>query len=419
MHQRFTFLLLLLSTLVLSTQAQPNVFPATGNVGIGTGSPQQKLHVESAGNIAMFVSTSPLGGSSGSGMIGYTQHLPTASGQRLGFFLLGSRGGGNNYYHGVGMAGYAQGAWSATSWPAYLTFETTPSGSNTRVERLRIAADGNVGIGTASPAFPLDVQNNFVFGRFKSSGGFAGIIIDKSAAAQNGYIIHRTAGSERWVEGTVGNDNFAIRNWSAGVNSLSIDYSNHNVSIGGGNLIFNNGTQSVQFANPGTTSNPMINMFASGTSNNDRMAIGHSPAFPTWGLRYSDNVDRFDFVAGGDPKVSINLTTGRMGIGTTTPSYPLSVNGTIQAKELRIETGWADYVFEKGYKLMPLSEVEKYIAQYKHLPGITPAKEIQEKGLAVGDMQTKMMEKIEELTLYVIELQKRIQQLENNQHHRN
>lgn len=103
---------------------------------------------------------------------------------------------------------------------------------------------------------------------------------------------------------------------------------------------------------------------------------------------------------------------GYVGIGTSNPTYRLSVNGTIQSKEIRVETGWSDYVFEKNYKLRSLKNVADYIEQNKHLPGIPSAKQIQKNGLAVGEVQTKMMEKIEELTLYLIEQNKQIQQLQ-------
>ena len=102
-----------------------------------------------------------------------------------------------------------------------------------------------------------------------------------------------------------------------------------------------------------------------------------------------------------------------MGIGTTAnPSYKLSVNGNIRSKEVVVEIGWADYVFNKKYKLKPLIEVEKFIEQNKHLPGIPSAAAIEKNGLNLGDTQKKMMEKIEELTLYIIQLNKRIEELE-------
>ncbi len=115
-----------------------------------------------------------------------------------------------------------------------------------------------------------------------------------------------------------------------------------------------------------------------------------------------------------------NSFAGNVGIGTTNPTHKLSVAGTIRSQEILVEiTGWADYVFEKDYKLRSLDDVATYIKQNKHLPGILSAKEIQENGLAVGETQARMMEKIEELTLYLIEqntlilkLQEKIEQVE-------
>ena len=104
---------------------------------------------------------------------------------------------------------------------------------------------------------------------------------------------------------------------------------------------------------------------------------------------------------------------GNVGIGTTIPgAYKLAVNGIIRAKEIRVETGWADYVFDNDYELRSLDNVAEYIQQNRHLPGIPSAKEIQENGLAVGELQTKMMEKIEELTLYIIAINKKVKALE-------
>ncbi|CAN5739419.1 hypothetical protein BH10BAC2_BH10BAC2_35270 [soil metagenome] len=123
--------------------------------------------------------------------------------------------------------------------------------------------------------------------------------------------------------------------------------------------------------------------------------------------------DGFQFNTNGNVTRMVLTNAGRLGIGTNNPAYALSVNGTIQSKEVRVETGWSDYVFEKDYKLRTLDNVAKYIEQNKHLPGIPSAEEIRKNGLAVGEVQTKMMEKIEELTLYVIKLNEEIQQLKN------
>lgn len=102
-----------------------------------------------------------------------------------------------------------------------------------------------------------------------------------------------------------------------------------------------------------------------------------------------------------------------IGIGVPNPDQKLTVNGTIHAKEVLVDlTGpLADYVFAKDYKLTPLHKVEEYVKSNNHLPEVPSANEIKEKGLSIGEMQNKLLQKIEELTLYAIEQQKEIQGL--------
>jgi hypothetical protein len=102
---------------------------------------------------------------------------------------------------------------------------------------------------------------------------------------------------------------------------------------------------------------------------------------------------------------------GNVGIGTAAPQYPLSVNGTIQAKEVIVNSGWSDYVFDADHRISPLSEVATYIAEHHHLPEIPSAAEVAEKGVSLGDMQAKLLAKIEELTLHMIEVEKENQAL--------
>ncbi len=106
---------------------------------------------------------------------------------------------------------------------------------------------------------------------------------------------------------------------------------------------------------------------------------------------------------------------GRIGIWTTAPAigYALSVNGKIICEELKVQLSgsWPDYVFSDRYPLMPIGQVESFIKTNRHLPGIPDAAQMEKEGLSIGEMQKKMMEKIEELTLYIIQQQKEIDAL--------
>jgi hypothetical protein len=102
----------------------------------------------------------------------------------------------------------------------------------------------------------------------------------------------------------------------------------------------------------------------------------------------------------------------KVGIGTSNPTELLSVNGKIRSKEIIVNnTGWSDFVFEEDYNLRSLTEVETFIKENKHLPEIPTAKDVQENGVSLGEMQSKLLQKIEELTLYLIEQEKSIEQL--------
>ncbi len=109
--------------------------------------------------------------------------------------------------------------------------------------------------------------------------------------------------------------------------------------------------------------------------------------------------------------------TGNVGIGTMDPTQKLSVNGTVRAKEVIVETtGWSDYVLAKGYALLSLSEVEQHIDVKGHLPGVPSAAEIEGQGISLGEMQGRLLAKIEELTLHQIAQGKELSQLKAENH---
>lgn len=163
--------------------------------------------------------------------------------------------------------------------------------------------------------------------------------------------------------------------------------------------------------------------------NNISSGVSYSPSIKTgdFGIMFNDNSSGGSNQSagfgigpkGGNHGLRMDAK-GNVGIGTdllsnqyngTNDYFKLSVNGSVRAKEIIVETGWADFVFADDYKLMSLDKVEDFIAENNHLPGVPSAKSISENGLKVAESQTIQMQKIEELTLYTIEQQKLIQSL--------
>jgi hypothetical protein len=107
-------------------------------------------------------------------------------------------------------------------------------------------------------------------------------------------------------------------------------------------------------------------------------------------------------------------SNGNVGIGTTKVSgFKLSVEGKMRAREIQVNTAtWADFVFADDYQLNSLTEVENYITKNNHLPDVPSEKEVIEEGINLGEMDAILLRKIEELTLYIIEQDKRIKDLE-------
>ena len=104
---------------------------------------------------------------------------------------------------------------------------------------------------------------------------------------------------------------------------------------------------------------------------------------------------------------------GSVGIGTeVTGTHKLAVEGTIGAREIKVETtAWADFVFNDDYHLIGLMELESFIQTNNHLPDIPSEEKVLEEGVSLGKMDAKLLQKIEELTLYVIDLSKSVETL--------
>jgi len=259
-------------------------------------------------------------------------------------------------------------------------------------------ASGNVGIGTTTPGTPLAV---------------IGVTTTKTVLASG-----QLAGSE-YSSGTYADFDYS----PAGVRIFPYNFSTGSPA---GNVLLSPYGGGVGI---GTTA-PAFTLDVNGPSRvasngfNEGGALGgvtfESQAYPNQGsLLFASDGTGYTFMIGNKKLANGSATVvpiltmydyGRVGIGTTTPcgntSAPanclLSVNGAIQAKEVVVNTGWSDYVFGGGYRLAPLSEVAAYIAENHHLPEIPTAAEVAEKGVSLGEMQAKLLAKIEELTLHMI-----------------
>jgi len=134
------------------------------------------------------------------------------------------------------------------------------------------------------------------------------------------------------------------------------------------------------------------------------------------GTLASNDNGRFIIRVNGGDRMFIH-PDGRLSVGTATPAtgYMLSVNGKIISEEVRVEldVNWPDYVFKPGYKLPSLEQVENFIQKNHHLQGIPSAQQVKNEGIELGDMNKRLLEKVEELTLYLIQQSKEIDALKN------
>jgi hypothetical protein len=341
-----------------------NIFNTNiGNVGIGTNNPLRPLTVKTATD-----------------SYGFSQ---TDGTRKLSSFI-GGIGNGDGAYFGT-----------ESNHPLYFyTNNSTP--------QLTIKTDGNIGIGTTTP-------------------------VDKLVVKTPGWGLTQTDGIitvGTWVGNNLGINGGWVGTKSAHpLNFFTANGSAQMTLLPSGNFGIGTATPSgrLQIDHPGPTAHLILSY--PGLNDYSRFLFANSGTSRYWGIagkssNVATSIDRLSFYTstGVEPMVMTGdgyvTVPGKMGIGTVNSLYKFSVNGTIRSTEVIVENGWADYVFDKKYKLKSLEDVEKFIEQNKHLPGIPSATEIQTNGLKLGEVQSKMMQKIEELTLYIIEQNKRIELLE-------
>ncbi|WP_347053606.1 hypothetical protein [Flavobacterium olei] len=312
------------------------------------------------------------------------------------------------------------------------------------------SSSGNVGIGTNQPGAKLEVFNNAKMGHLILSANdspnadLTRIDIDFNVANQYHTVGRISSYYLDSANGGSGGLKFFTRENSVLNEKMNIS---HNGDVGIGispsakldvygtiksyePLALGNTINSFQLINErggNVGENTIINRlwtFRDGTLNNwynsrlhDGISIDNSFKTPnvdtkTWWERDPlDNIQSW----GTDAQTYLTINKGNIGIGTINPKNKLDVNGTIHSKEVKVDMDWSwpDFVFKKEYKLPTLQEVEKHIKEKGHLENIPSEKEVLENGINLGEINAKLLQKIEELTLYLINKDKQINYLLN------
>ena len=325
-----------------------------GSVGIGTTTPDQTFHVHkgSAGDVSANGNSIAVFENNTNGYLNILTPNQVESAILFGQPTLGNAAGGILF-----DSNFADG----------LEFRT---GGNL-AHQIGITADGDMGIGTTTPAEKLHVIGNVEATSFIGDGS---------------QLTGISGGSSLWTEGTHG----IYRNTgNVGIGTLPEEF--YKLAVGS-NMIMNNGGG--VFFNDTNFSGYIKplgdNMVINATAPNDGILISTANTARMW-----------------------ITSAGKVGIGTSTvPSaYLMAIDGKLICENVRVQLSgdWPDFVFEKDYELPSLKEVERFIQEEKHLPGIPSAKEIDAEGIDVALMNNKLLQKIEELMLYTIEQQKSIE----------
>ena len=370
-------LLVAFTTLSITAIAQTNSYPTTGDVTIYNYSPNLILQRNTTDG-------------------GFTEGIQT----RL-------QDGTDNWYFG-----------------ALHTGQWVVSKGNYANRKMTVLENGNVGIGATDPQVKLDVFKNATsngndlianFKREEAATGGSGIVrignhntVDLEINSGYSGVGHRfgTYADFNIVNNQPGGVYGAINFVTNGTTRMAIS-ANGNIGIGtmtpAGKLDLVDNNQHLTF---------LLNQKLTGiwpaSADANTMTI-QSSGIHAGNLAF----------ATGNGEVMRITSNSNVGIGTQNPAYKLDVLGTIRAKEVLVNLdGGADFVFEKDYKLPTIEHVANYVQENKHLPDIPSANEMVKNGVSMGDMQVKLLQKVEELTLYVIELKKEIETMKkqpNNQ----
>ncbi len=281
----------------------------------------------------------------------------------------------------------------------------------------------NVGLGVSALRTNIDGTQNVAIGasalRFNTSGGF------NAAIGSDALYSNTTGGNNVGLGvGSLRSNLDGSRNVGIGASSLRLNTSGSFNTAIGGDALYSNSTgtnnlaigQYANYYNQAGSFNTIIGAEAGrGTANHDKSGnifIGYKAGYSETGSDKLYIENSFDVTT---PLIYGDFAANQLAIGTSAPKdgYSLSVNGKGVFTEVRVLefANWPDYVFKADYQLKSLEEVNEFIKDNGHLPNIPSAKEVEKEGIALGDMNKNLLEKIEELTLYMIEMNKEVKQL--------
>ncbi|MDW3193957.1 MAG: hypothetical protein R8G66_16405 [Cytophagales bacterium] len=327
---------------------------------------------------------------------------------------------------------------------------------------MTFAGNGNIGIGTMAPDYTLEVEKNnagnnveYLLGAFNHSGNAGGVYMGyvgdgtdaKKAVIRSGGNInlnlgttaYKTAMTIRNSTGAVGigtelpnealdvignvkataflnsaGESIINTIWKGASNDNDLIHRDGSIILGGNSVMGNYGSnwKFLELQDEG--------IISIGPSVTDRLQLVHSSFGSSIGSQKTmvlSGNDGLNFQTNGDwqnNKMTITQE-GNVGIGTENPTNKLEVNGIIRSREVLVQASpWPDYVFAPEYNLLSLEETAQFIEDNHHLPGIPSAAEVAANGVAVGDMNARLLEKIEELTLHLIKQEQRLEQLDQN-----
>lgn len=402
-------------------------YNSSDNVGIGTTAPARKLEVVGGWQTARLTSSSA----------GAFLEFKGTNATNWAIGTWGSSGRLLSTTDGF-VSTNDEFSFSTSTFEPYTNNTKTLGTSGSRWKNtFSIDGDfsGSVGIGTSTPARALEVKGAYRTARLTSN--FAGAFLEFVGTNATDWSVGAWDGTARLSSSTdefaTSTDEFSFgttwfRPWANDTkylgasstqwkNVYSIDGSfTGKVGVGTQTPI---GKLQVHDA---TSSNTTVfitpKAALSGDSSTVFFAEDNDASYGMY-WTYDGNGNQMELWGKADilhygPHIRVGRENGNVAIGTVFASgYRLSVSGKIICTELKVNAmaDWPDYVFRKDYKLFPLEKLGAYIEANGHLPNIPPAAEINKSGIDVGEMQRRMMEKIEELSLYIVDQQKQIKAL--------